>query len=538
MESEVIPVESTQTNSPAVEHQERPRRTPQLSRRTLLGAGAATIAGATLPLSACTEASSDAVTQLLVHGATGGGLKDSLDPHFPVTWPDIARVRSLYEPLFRFNADYEIEMSLAEEVEHNDDATEWTFRLKPGIRFHDGRVVTARDVKASMERMMDPKNPAPYLADVAPIANLAGSRVLDDRTYRLKLKDPYAILDQVLASYTLGIIPEDFDLENPVGTGPFRANLFVPGQRSRFARHDDYWDVQSAFEELVIIDFADDAAKVNALLAGQVHTVDNLPTYLAAAVEEQGAHVLVSETGGWVPFTMRVDAEPFSDPLVRQAFRLIANRQEMIDQAFNGYGRLGNDLYSPFDPDYLGDELPQREQDIEQARSLLKKAGREGMSVELVTSMGVGAGAVESATLFAQHAKKAGVNVRLSKVDGSIFFGEQYLSWVFAQSFWSTRLYLPQAAGCALKTSPYNETHWLDKRFEGLVHAARAEPDPVRRRTLVQDAQLMEYESGGYLIWAFQNQVDGYAGSITGVTPAREQPVSAFRFNLFRPVEA
>lgn len=529
-------MESTQPNAPESGGQNRPWRSKPMGRRTFLGVGTAAVAGAALPLSACTSASSDAVSSLLVHGATGGGLKDSLDPHFPVTWPDIARVRSLYEPLLRFNTDYEIEPSLAEEVEHNDDATEWTFRLRQGLRFHNGKPVTARDVKSSMERMMDAENPAPYLADVAPIADLSASRTLDERTYRLKLTEPYAILDQVMASYSLGIVPEDFDLANPIGTGPFKANLFVPGQRSRFTRNDDYWDHQAAFEELVIIDFADDAAKVNALLAGQVHTVDNLPTYLASAVEEQGGNVLVSETGGWIPFTIRVDAEPFSDPLVRQAFRLIANRQEMIDQAFNGFGRLGNDLYSPFDPDYLGDELPQREQDIEQARSLLKKAGREGMSAELVTSVGVGAGAVEAATLFAQHAKKAGVNVRLTKVDGSIFFGEQYLSWVFAQSFWSTRLYLPQAAACSLKTSPYNETHWLDKKFEGLIHSARAEPDPVRRRTLVQDAQLMEYESGGYLIWAFQNQVDAYSRFVTGLTPAREQPVSAFRFNLLRPV--
>lgn len=509
-----------------------------LDRRAFLGLGAATTLGASLSLSSCTEPSSDSVNSLLVHGATGGGLKDSLDPHFPVTWPDIARVRQLYEPLMRHNADFEVEPNLAEEIEHNHDATEWTIRLRDGLRFHDGRSVTSRDVEASLARMLDPKNPAPYLADVSPIADLAGSRVLDDRTFRLKLKEPYAIIDQVLASYALGIVPADFDVTAPIGTGPFKANLFVPGQRSRFSRNDDYWGTQATFEELAIVDFSDDAAKVNALLAGQVHTVDNLPTYLASAVEGQGARTLVSEGGGWVPFTMRVDAAPFSDPRVRQAFRLIVDRQQMIDQAFNGFGRIGNDLYAPFDPDYLGDDLPQRAQDIDQARSLLKKAGHEGLAVELVTSVGVGAGAVESATLFAQQARKAGVNVRLNKVDGSIFYGEQYLSWVFAQDFWSTRLYLPQATACALRHSPYNETHWFDERFAGLIRSAIAEPDPQRRRILVQDAQQMEFDSGGYIIWSFQNQVDAYSQFVTGLEPSREQPISAFRFNLVRPVDA
>ncbi|MFV0429479.1 MAG: ABC transporter substrate-binding protein [Arachnia sp.] len=508
---------------------------PRLTRRDVLMAGTALPTMAAL--ASCTAPSSDAVTSQLVHGATGGGLKDTLDAHFPVSWPDIARVRQLFEPLLRFNADYEVEPSLAEEVEPNADATEWTFRLRDGVLFHDGRTVSARDVEATFARVLNPENPAPYGADIAPIADLDASRVLDDRTFRLMLKEPYAVLDQVFANYALGVVPVDYDPATPIGTGPFRADVFVPGQRSRFFRFDDYWDVAASFDELVIIDFADEAAKVNALLAGQVHTVDNLPTYLADAVAQQGAKVLVSETGGWVPFTMRIDAAPFDDVRVRQAMRLICDRQQMIDQAFNGYGRLGNDLYAPFDVNYLGDELPQREQDIEQAKSLLAAAGQEGVQVELVTSSGVGSGAVESATLFAEQAKAAGVDVRLNKVDGSIFYGEQYLSWTFAQDFWSTRLYLPQAAACALETSPYNETHWYDKDFEGLILAARGEPDAERRRSLIQDAQTLEHEQGGYIIWAFQNQVDAYSQFVTGLEPAREQPCSAFRFNLVRPVD-
>lgn len=486
-------------------------------------------------LAGCAAPSSDAITAQLVHGATGGGLKDTLDPHFPVTVPDIARVRQLYEPLLRYNPAFEVEHALAESVEHNPDGTEWTFRLRQGLTFHNGRPVTSEDVKASLTRMMNPKNPAPYLSDVAPLADLDGSRVLDNRTYRLKLKQPYSIIHQVMAGYSLGIVPADFDVKHPVGTGPFKYDLFVPGQRSRFLRFDDYWDVHAAYDELVILDFADDAAKVNALLAGQVHTIDNLPGYLAGAIEAQGAKTLISETGGWIPFTMRVDTKPFADVRVRQAMRLIVDRQEMIDQALNGFGRPANDLYGPFDTDYLGGDLPQRKQDLAQARSLLKQAGQEGLQVELVTSTAVGGGGVESADLFVRQAQKAGVDVRLRKVDSSIFYGDQYLSWTFAQDFWFTRLYLPQAIACALKTSPYNETHFDDPQFTGLIQAARREIDPARRRTLLQDAQRIEHERGGLIIWAFKNQVDAYSRFVTGVVPAREQPVSSYRFNTFRP---
>ncbi|WP_313024596.1 ABC transporter substrate-binding protein [Mobilicoccus sp.] len=512
---------------------------PKLTRRRFTQLGLGALAGLALPgVSACSTPSSDAVNKQLVHGATGGGLKDSLDPHFPVTIPDIARVRQLYESLYRFTPDYQIEPALAEEISPNADGTQWTIRLRPGLRFHDGRPVRAQDVRASLSRMLDPENPAPFLAELAPIADLQSSRVLDGRTYRLVLKEPYAILDQMFANYSVGIVPEDFDLARPIGTGPFRYESFVPGQRSRFLRNEHYWgEAKPQFDELVILDFTDDAAKVNALLAGQVQTIDNLPTYLAGAIEKQGGHTLVSETGGWVPFTMRVDTTPFTDVRVRTAMRLIADRQEMIDQALGGYGRLANDLYAPFDPAYIGHDVPQREQDIDQARSLLKAAGAEDLQVELVTSTAVGTGGVESANLFAQQARKAGVRVRVKKVDPSVFYGDQYLSWVFAQDFWNTRLYLPQVASCALPNSPYNETHFEDEKFIGLIRSAFRELDETRRRTLLQDAQQIEYEKGGYLIWAFQNQVDAYGPFVTGVTPAREQPVSAYRFNTFSPVE-
>ena len=114
---------------------------------------------------------------------------------------------------------------------------------------------------------------------------------------------------------------------------------------------------------------------------------------------------MASESGAWVPFTMRVDQAPFSDVRVRQALRLIVDRQQMIDQALSGFGVLGNDLYAPFDPAYAKD-LPQREQDIDQAKSLLKQAGQEGLEVELFTGDDIGAGAVERPTCSSSRPRR------------------------------------------------------------------------------------------------------------------------------------
>lgn len=466
---------------------------------------------------------------IFMHGATGGGLKDSLDPHFPVTNPDIARVNNLYEPLLFWNEKYELEPALAESVEVGKDAMVWTIGLRRDVVFHSGKTMTAEDVMFTLARVTDPKNTAPGGGELAKILDLKNTRVIDPYTIRVQLKSPYAILDQLLAEYTVGIIPTDFDLERPVGTGAFKFDDFLPGQSSHFLNHRDYWGRPAFVDELYIYDFADDAAKVNALLAGQVQSVDNLPTYLVDAIKDQGASPLISETGAWVPFTMRLDVAPYSDVRVRQALRLIVDRQQMIDQALNGYGFLGNDLYSPFDDAYASD-LPQREQDIDQAKSLLKAAGQEGLQLELTTSTAVGAGGVESANLFVEQARAAGVQVRLTKADPNAFYGDQYLSWPFAQDFWNTRQYIPQVAACALKESPYNETHFDNPQFNSLITQASREQDAAKRKELLHAAQKIEYDEGGYIIWGFKRQVDAYSNTAMGFVPHRYLPCSSFKF--------
>jgi peptide/nickel transport system substrate-binding protein len=226
---------------------------------------------------------------------------------------------------------------------------------------------------------------------------------------------------------------------------------------------------------------------------------------------------------------MRVDQAPFNDVRVRQAFRLMADREELVSQALNGQGRVGNDLYAPFDVSYAS-EFPQRKQDLAQARSLLRQAGRSGVQVELVTSSGIGAGAVEAAQLFAKQATGAGADVRVRTVDSGVFYGKQYLNWVFAVDYWFTRSYLPQVAQGSLPDAPFNECHWNDPKFIALVTQARGELDPARRTQLLKEAQRLEYDTGGYIVWGFRNQVDAYSAKVTGFVPDRNLPLSSFQF--------
>jgi peptide/nickel transport system substrate-binding protein len=454
-------------------------------------------------------------------GVAGGGADDSIDAHVLATVPDISRAFQLYEPLAGRNTASDFELVLAESIEPEKGGAEtWTIRLRDGVTFHNGKPVTADDVLFSLGRIIDPKDPKTGAASISYV-DLKRSRKLDPRTVRIELKYPNVGFPDDLGQYFNSIVPTDYDPKKPVGTGPFMYKSFVAGERSVFVKNPDYWrDGLPRVDEVVIIDFPDDTPRVNALLSGQVDAITNLPPAQIAQVKSNDQfQLLISETGGWQPFTMRVDKAPFDDVRVRQAMRLAVDREQMISQVLSGQGRVANDLYSPYDPAY-DDGLPQRKQDLAKAKSLLRQAGQADLRVELVTSP-VFQGIVAAAQVLAEQVKDAGIAVKVRKVDPGTFYGDNYLKWAFAQDFWATRTYLSQVAQGSLPDSPFNETHWKDPQFLDLIAKARAELDDAKRTDLLQQAQRIEWERGGLIVWSFSNQVDAYSTTVGGFHPAR-----------------
>jgi peptide/nickel transport system substrate-binding protein len=455
-------------------------------------------------------------------GSTGGGAKDTIDAHLPTTDPDIMRQWNLYESLAVRTPDFgELQMLVAESIEpvgSKPDA--WTVRLKDGVEFHNGKTVGADDVIFSLKRITDPKDPKVGNSSISYI-DRDNLKKIDERTVRIPLKLTNAAFADDLGQYFNAIVPTDYDPKKPVGTGPFKFQSFSPGQRSVFVKNPNYWQTGRPYaDQLTIIDFPDDTARTNALLGGQVEAINNLPAAQLASIRgNPNLKVLSSPTGAWQPFTMRIDAAPFDDVKVRQAMRLIVDREQMVQQVLSGQGSVANDLYARYDPMYASD-LPQRKQDLEQAKSLLKQAGKEGLSVELVTSP-VFNGIVEAAQVFAEQAKGAGVNVKVRKVDTGTFYGDNYLKWPFAQDFWASRVYLAQVAQGDLPNSPFNETHWGKGKFESLINQARGTVDEAKRKEILHEAQQMQYEQGGYIIPYFSNIIDAYSAKIGGFVPAK-----------------
>ena len=231
---------------------------------------------------------------------------------------------------------------------------------------------------------------------------------------------------------------------------------FEVGKESIHVKNPYYWDTgKPHFDEVHITDFADSDALINALLADQIDIANDIPSASVETVQStDGYKVLNSEGGGWLTISMAVDQEPFTDVRIRQAMRLIVDRDAMVEQVLAGYGRVANDLYSPLDAAYAKD-LPQRKQDLDAAKKLLADAGKSDLTIDLFAPNDT-AGLPEMVQLFAEQAKGAGITVNAQVIDGGTYWGDEYLKRTFAVDYWGTRNFLLQVAAGSLKdVSPY-----------------------------------------------------------------------------------
>jgi peptide/nickel transport system substrate-binding protein len=452
-------------------------------------------------------------------GLSGSDGEDTLDPHAAETFIDSARAQALYQPLLQMNAQALSEMVLAEAITPTT-ASEWIIKLRSGISFHSGKPLTAEDVIYTFRRVKTggPGGTPFSGANALGPMDLGGLKALDNLTVKVPFTSPYSsFLEQLQYWYFLYIVPDGFNpaKQTPNGTGPFVYQSFTPNQRSVFTRNKNFWQSGVPYvDSLTVIDFPDTTSLQDALSTGAIDAATGFDgPQLSALSTVSGVTALPSHAGSITPFTMRVDQPPFNDVRVRQAMRLLVDRPQLIDSALDGYGVVASDVYSPNDPDF--NHALHREQDIPQAKHLLKAAGHENLTVTLVTAA-ASTGMVAMATVLKEQALAAGVTINLSDVAVSTFFGKNYLSWPFSQDFYSYNPYLMQVSTCMLSASPFNETHTNSPTLTNLYEQANATLDASVQKEIEYQMQAYDFNEGGYIIPAFLDTLDAYSNKITG----------------------
>ena len=524
----------------------------QITRRRLIQVGASGALGVTAAgwLAACGGGSDDTQEQgddtatpkrggELVMTMITGGSTETLVPGLAVTEPDIARAELLFDPLFRLDPDLNAAAALAESAEPNDDGTVWTVRLREGAVWHDGRDVDADDLVYSINSWTNEKEN--YTAStMARVIDVKGVRKRDPRTVEVPMKLPVGDFPILTAFYGFAVLPKDAKpkeiLRNPVGTGPWKYESFKPGARSVFTANREYWVHGGPYTDKLTIDssFTEESARLNSLLSGQSQIMQAMPFALARRQKTAGQIKLLEATGtSFQCFAMRTDSGPLKDVRVRQALRLLANRQEFVDQILNGFGEPGHDLPCA-GAKYYAEDL-KREQDIEQAQSLLKAAGQENLSIQLDTS-NVLDGLVDASTLYQEQARQAGVDVKINRIDPGTYFSVtpgRWLSYPFSATFWvngtaSLSLYYLNVLS---QDAPYNETAWKDPAADKLLSDAIGTVDEQQAQDKWHEVQKLQFDQGGYLVYANQTYVDGLAKNVNGMEPSKAAWASGFELH-------
>lgn len=502
----------------------------EFDRRRLLQGAIAAGALAAVPRAARADDAAVKRGGTLRIGFVGNGTAETLDPNANVAIIDSARSTNLFDQLVKLKPDLSLSYELAESMESNDKADLWTIRLRSGVIWHDGSQFKADDVIYTIRRIADQNN-ALNGKETTMFIDVDNIRKVDDITLELPLAKPNSELPYFFSQIHWLIVKDGTtDFSKPIGTGPFQFISFAPGQESVFRKWDGFWQPGKPYvDELQFLTIPDQQTRLNALLGGQIDAMESMSF---AQTKEQIAagqiEVLIADGPNMVPIYMAVDLEPFTDVRVRHAMRLIAGRPQLMDVAQFGFGQPGNDLYGRGMPFY-NDTLTQRVQDIERAKALLQEADKADLRITLYTST-VAPGMLESATAFAEQAKKAGVTIEVQNVPADQYFGEKYLKLNFAQSLWFSESIITHVSKSLVKGAPYNETHWENASFQALYERILSEVDTGKRRELYFDLQKMLWEEGGYLIWATYPLLDGMSKAVKGVVANPAQPLGNYAF--------
>ncbi|AOU98400.1 ABC transporter substrate-binding protein [Acidihalobacter yilgarnensis] len=435
-------------------------------------------------------------------GRRGGTLRvaipaaKSIDPLKIDSAGAIAIVQQVGEYLVWAEPDLSLRPVLATAWHTPDGGKTWIFELRKGVKFHDGREMTADDVVATFERLVNPKMASVARAQI-PFLKPGDTTRVDHHTVKFTLDRAVGEFPYYTQIYNAVILPHDYAgdfAKNPVGTGPFRMIDYKPQQSARFERNPDYWDAGKPYLDAVEMGlYGSPQPMILALQGGDtdmmlgISSIDAKPLLAKPDIRIARAHSSATRL-----LAMRVDRKPFNDRRVRQAVALCLNREAMLKVLLGGAGELGNDHpIAPIFGDHI--RLKQRHQDVGRARRLLAEAGYpRGFEIDLYT--GDYLELPQYAILAQQMLAPAGIRVKL-RVEPLNTYYDHWTQVDFGLTDWTGRTTPSQILSAAFGGhSEWNAAHWKHPGFDDIVAKLEASTDPHQRDRLANQAATMLHD--------------------------------------------
>jgi ABC-type transport system substrate-binding protein len=436
----------------------------------------------------------------------------------------------MYEPLLELDDKGHIQPRLAESWEVSPDGKVYTFKLRRGVKFHDGREMTAEDAKFAVDYTMEPGNGA-YGFNRFTLVERVDTP--DLYTLRFTLRQPSApFLSAMTTTQTFSVVPSG-SLEPgvdkmgrfPPGTGPFQFVEWQPKQRMVFDRFADYWGDKAHVDRVVLRPIDDDSVRMTALRAGDVDIAERAPYEWVKEIKEgrlAGIRLAEATNAGFRRLSINVADPPMNNKKLRQALAHAVDKRELVEAGSFGFGETADQAYPRGHAWYM-DGVPAATYDPDKARALLREAGYNGETIEIVAEP---AQDVESVVVTLQaQLKKVGIDLkitvleytaqraRINRGDFAFFFGGSdhdadpfttYLSWV--------------ACPVDLKRRTNNSSGYCDREIDALLQQAETELDQTKRRALIRQIVTRINDDVPYLPIVFVPRFFAVRDSVKGFT--------------------
>jgi len=456
----------------------------------------------------------------------------TMDTHFALDAPTFTILDHMVETLLELTPKGEIVPRLAEKWEVSADATEFTLKLRKGIKFHDGSPLNAEAVKVTFDRMLDPKVAIRYRFLVAPISTVT---VVDDYTIKFKTKMPFAALVSNLTHQATGIqSPEslkaswDKAVAKPVGTGPFMFKEWVPGNKFVMARNDNYWGKKALLEEVTWRVIPDDASRVVALETGEVHVAVRIPPFdIPRLKANPKLTVMDAASVRTIYLGFNCLKEPFNDKRVRQAINYAVNKEAIVKHVLGGVGRVSDAAISPGIFGYA--PIKTYEYSIEKAKALLAEAGfPKGFETTLHPAVGRYYMDASVCTAVAADLLKVGIKAEIKMME----WGTYLPSILREKDQVEHKIYM-LGWGCVTGDADYglytlfhskqwpkvgmNASFYGNEKLDQLLDGARSTANPEERKKLYKEALTIIHEEAPWLFLHSEVQMVGVRANVKGI---------------------